>query len=123
MPRDARSIDQVALKGVGLTREIKYSHRYRVRSLGIPCGSYFLSLEFDGVGRHLRPPTHPPCTFISLDSSLSCIRNQPPERSCYTEIKSQLQQRERKRRRKKYRRRTRKRRRRKRKRRRKKEIE
>ena len=56
-------------------------------------------------------PLHPPCTFISLTSSLSCIHNQPPERSCYTE--SQLQQCERKRRRKKYRRRTRKRRRRK----------
>lgn len=34
-------------------------------------------------------PTYPPCTFISLGSSLSRIRNQPPERSCYTEIKSQ----------------------------------
>jgi len=33
--------------------------------------------------------THPPCTFISLGSSPSRIRNQPPERSCYTEIKSQ----------------------------------
>jgi len=44
-------------------------------------------------------PLHPPCTFISLTSSLSCIHNQPPERSCYTE--SQLQQCERKRRRKK----------------------
>lgn len=33
--------------------------------------------------------THPPCTFISLDSSLPRIRNQPPERSCYAEIKSQ----------------------------------
>lgn len=32
---------------------------------------------------------HPPCTFISLGSSPSRIRNQPPERSCYTEIKSQ----------------------------------
>lgn len=34
MPRDARSIDQVALKGkdAGLTRGIKYSHRYRARS-------------------------------------------------------------------------------------------
>ncbi|EGI70998.1 hypothetical protein G5I_00106 [Acromyrmex echinatior] len=68
MPRDGRSIDQVALKGVGLTREIKYSHRYRVRSLGVPCGLYLLPLEFkynsifrcglvpvriDGAGRHL----------------------------------------------------------------------
>lgn len=34
-------------------------------------------------------PTYPPCTFISLGSSLSRIRNQPPERSCYTKIKSQ----------------------------------
>lgn len=34
-------------------------------------------------------PAHPPCTFISLGSSLSRIRNQPPERSCYAEIKSQ----------------------------------
>jgi len=33
--------------------------------------------------------THPPCTFISLGSSPSRIRNQPPERSCYSEIKSQ----------------------------------
>ncbi|KYN01014.1 hypothetical protein ALC62_08240 [Cyphomyrmex costatus] len=45
MPRDARSIDQVALKGVGLTREIKYSHRYRSSSRFISA-SYFLSLEF-----------------------------------------------------------------------------
>lgn len=34
-------------------------------------------------------PAHPPCTFISLGSSLSRIRNQPSERSCYAEIKSQ----------------------------------
>jgi len=40
-----------------------------------------------GGGRPLL--THPPCTFISLGSSPSRIRNQPPERSCYTEIKSQ----------------------------------
>lgn len=31
----------------------------------------------------------PPCTFISLGWSLSRIRNQPAERSCYAEIKSQ----------------------------------
>ncbi|KYM78951.1 hypothetical protein ALC53_10505, partial [Atta colombica] len=107
----------------GCIQRIQDRHLVQNSPILLPCGLYLLSLEFrlDGVGRHLRSrgfPLHPPCTFISLTSSLSCIHNQPPERSCYTE--SQLQQCERKRRRKKYRRRTRKRRRRKR---RKKEME
>lgn len=103
MPRLRGNKDPLARsRGVADTSRGMYLERF-LREMLVGFGtSYLLPLalsdveggaerskrETRGVDGGIFGPS-PACTFISLRSSLSRIRNQPTERSCYPEIKSQ----------------------------------